>query len=101
VPTAFYCTRVSSRISWINGIINFNLGDDLGIAGVQVVASGTQISLATGSNRFYRVDRTTNLVSGVWTTVTNNVVGTGGIVTVIDPGTAAKTNQFYRAAVMQ
>ena len=96
---AFYCTRVSSRMSWINGIINYNLGNDLGIAGVQTVGSDTQINLITGSNRLYEVDYTTNLVNAVWTTLTNNVAGTGGVVSVVDPGAASQPQRFYRAAI--
>ncbi|MGA2603013.1 MAG: hypothetical protein ABSG14_02170 [Verrucomicrobiia bacterium] len=97
----FYCTRVSARISWINSVINYKLGNDLGIAGIQVVGSDAQISLITGTNRSYRVDYTTDLVNAVWTTLTNNIPGTNGTVTVVDPG--ATTNQparFYRAMVL-
>jgi hypothetical protein len=98
----FYSTRVSARISWINSIINFNLGNDLGIAGIQQVGSDAQISLVTGSNRSYRVDYTTNLVNAIWTTLTNNVAGTGSIVIVIDPGAATNgPTRFYRATVTQ
>ena len=96
----FACTRVSARISWINSIINYNLGNDLGITGLQTVGGDALINLITGSNRFYRVDYTTNLVSAIWTTLTNNIPGTGGVVTVTDPGAASKTNRFYRAAIM-
>ena len=100
-PTGFYSTRVSARVDWINSVINFQTGPDLQIVDSEIVGPDAVISLATGSNRLYRVDRTTNLVSGVWTTVTNNLVGTGGIVTVIDPGAADSTNEFYRAAIVQ
>ncbi len=101
VPTGFYCSRVSANLSWISSVIDFQTGPDLQIVDSEIVGPDAVISLATGSNRLYRVDRTTNLVAGVWTTVTNNLAGTGGIVTVIDPGAADKTNQFYRAAIMQ
>jgi hypothetical protein len=100
-PTGFYSTRVSTRISWINSIINDNLGNDLGVTAVQIVGGNAQISLITGSNRFYRVDYTTNLVNAVWTTLTNNIPGTGGTVTVTDPGgTAGQPARYYRAAVL-
>jgi hypothetical protein len=101
VPGSFYSTRVSAHISWINSVIDFQTGPDLQIVDSEIVGPDAQISLATGSNRLYRVDRTTNLVSGVWTTVTNNLAGTGGIIIVIDPGAASNTDQFYRAAIVQ
>jgi len=101
VPTGFYSTRVSAHVDWINSVIDFQTGPDLQIVDSEIVGADAQISLTTDSNHLYRVDRTTNLVSGVWATVTNNLPGTGGIVTVIDPGAASKTNQFYRAAIVQ
>lgn len=99
VPAGFYSSRVSSHINWINSVVNFQTGPDLQIAGSQVVGADVQISLATGSNRLYRVDYTTNLVNAVWTTLTNNVAGTGGVVSVIDPGAASQPQRFYRAAI--
>jgi hypothetical protein len=97
---AFYCTRVSPRVSWINSVINYNLGNDLGISSVQIVGSDAQISLITASNRFYRVDYTTNLVTAIWTTLTNNIPGSTNIVTVTDPGGASQPARYYRAAVL-
>jgi hypothetical protein len=63
----FYCTRVSARLSWINSVINFEVGPDLQITGNQVVGTDEQIYLSTGSNRLYRVDYTSDMVTGVWT----------------------------------
>jgi len=100
VPGHFYSTRVSARISWINSVINYDLGDDLGIAGIQIVGSDAQISLITGTSRLYRVDYTTNLVNAVWTTLTNNIPGTNGIVIVTDSGAATLPARYYRATVL-
>jgi hypothetical protein len=101
LPTGFYCTRVSSRISWINSIINFNPGPDLQVTNVEMVGASAHIDLSTGSNRLYRVDYNTDLVTGVWTTVTNNVAGTGGIVTITDLGAGGKPKRFYRVTIVQ
>jgi len=52
------------------------------------------ISLPLG---LYRIERTTNLTSGSWGTLTNNVPGTGGVLQITDPGAAdARPTQFYR-----
>jgi hypothetical protein len=73
----------------------------LRITGIQLAGTDIQITLATGSNRLYRVEQTSDLVTGVWTTLTNNVAGTGGAVTVTDPGGATQSKQFYRAVLLQ
>lgn len=96
----FVSTRVSAHIDWINSIINSQLGLDLGIVGIQTVSPDVEVSVTTGSNRLYRVDRTSSLTNSVWATVTNNVQGTGGIVTVIDPGAAVLSNRYYRATML-
>jgi chitinase len=45
----------------------------------------------------YRIERTSNLTSGSWSIVTNNLTGTGGILRITDPGALdARTAQFYR-----
>ncbi len=101
VSTFFVSSRVSAHAAWIYSVINFQPGKDMQITGVQIAGPDAQISLATGSNRVYRVDRISDLVTGVWTSVTNNLAGTGGIVTVVDPGAVAQPQQFYRATILQ
>ena len=59
------------------------------------------ISLSTGSNRLYLVQKTSDLVTGSWTTVTNNLVGNGSIVTAIDPGATTQPKRFYRVQLLQ
>ena len=45
----------------------------------------------------YRIERTTNLTSGFWDTLTNNVPGTGGVLQITDPGALdTRPTQFYR-----
>jgi hypothetical protein len=101
IPSSFYSTRISSNVSWINSVINFEPGNDLRITDIQVVGPDVQISLSTGLNRLYRIDHTSDLVTGVWAAVTNNLVGIGGSVTVTDPGAATRSKQFYRAVLLQ
>lgn len=96
IPGYFQSSRVSAHIAWINSIINFLPGYDLQITNVAPVGADIQISLATGSNRFYLVQSTTDLVTGTWTTVTSNLAGNGGIVTVIDTNAATQPKRFYR-----
>jgi hypothetical protein len=101
LTTFFISSRVSAHAAWIYSVINFEPGNDLQIAGVQLYGTNAQVNLVTGSNRVYNVYHTSDLVTGVWTAVTNNLVGNGGIVPVIDPGAAAQPQQFYRATILQ
>ena len=100
-PSGFYSTRISANTNWIRSVIHFQPGPDLRITDISVAGDDVLISLATGSNRVYRVDYATDIAVGDWTTVTNNVAGTGGIVTVADPGAALLPERFYRAVLLQ
>ena len=98
--SAFYSTRISPLVSWINSVIDYEPGPDLGVTDIDAVGADIQISLSTGSNRMYRVDYTSDMVTAVWTTVTNNVSGTGGIITITDPGAATQPKRFYRVTIV-
>jgi hypothetical protein len=101
IPTAFYSTRISANLDWIESVINFNLGPDLQVAGVQVNGNDAQISFATGSNRVYYVQSTGNLAIGPWTTIISNIPGTGGTVTVTDTNAVTSPPRFYRVGLSQ
>ena len=96
IVTGFYSSRISPHVAWINSVINFLSGYDLQISNVVPVGADIHINLATGSNRFYLVQSTTDLVTGTWTTVTSNLAGNGGIVTIIDTNAATQPERFYR-----
>jgi hypothetical protein len=100
IPSAFYSTRISANIDWINSVINSQPGSDLRIVGIEIVGADVQISFNT-SNRLYYVQSNTNLTSGTWTTFTNNVPGTGGIVSVLDKNAASLPGRFYRVGLAQ
>ncbi|HUI07909.1 MAG TPA: hypothetical protein VL486_12990 [Verrucomicrobiae bacterium] len=101
VPTGFYSTRISANVAWINSVIDYLPGDDLQITKVQVIGNDISVSFASGSNRLYHVDRRDDLGSGSWTTFTNNVEGTGGIVSVLDTNAATLPQRFYRVGLIQ
>lgn len=99
VVSGFYCTRISANLAWINSVIDYLPADDLQIEAMQVTGNDVSISFAT-TNRLYYVQRSDDLNSGTWTTFTNNVPGTGGIVSVIDVNAATLTNRFYRLGLV-
>lgn len=53
--------------------------------GINVSGPNVALQFSTVSNQFYLVETSTTLNSGSWTTVSNNIPGTGGFVTVTTP----------------
>ncbi|MGD0059760.1 MAG: hypothetical protein ABSD58_10115 [Verrucomicrobiia bacterium] len=101
IPSAFYSTRISANLDWIESVINFDLGPDLQIAGVQVDGNDAEISFDTGSNRVYYVQSTGDPANGPWSTIISNVAGTGGTVTVIDTNAVSSPPRYYRIGLSQ
>jgi hypothetical protein len=66
---------------------------------VRVQGGNVRLEFTTVAGRQYRVERTENLSGNSWSTVANNVPGTGAVVTVIDLGGATRTSRFYRASL--
>jgi hypothetical protein len=101
VPSAFYSTRISANLDWIYNVIDFNLGRDLPTPTTLRIGANVLVSFMSASNRVYFVQQTTNAVDGEWITFTNNVRGTGGTVTVVDPNAAAFPARYYRLGFAQ
>jgi hypothetical protein len=64
-------------------------------------AGGNDMHLGFQSvlGRTYRVERSESLKTGSWTTVQDNIAGTGGTVQITDLSGAAQTRRFYRIVV--
>ncbi|HXI84261.1 MAG TPA: hypothetical protein VNL17_09240 [Verrucomicrobiae bacterium] len=101
IPGYFFVSRVSAHVAWINSVINFTPGPDLRIADIAPAGTNVQISLSTGSNRLYLIQKTSDLVTGTWTTVSSNVPGNGGFVTIVDTNATTQTKRFYRVQLLQ
>jgi hypothetical protein len=99
IPSSFYSTRISADLAWINSVIDFLPGDDLQITGIQAIGNDVSISFAI-TNRLYYVQRIDDLAGGMWTTFTNNVPGTGGIVSVLDTNVVSFPQRFYRVGLV-
>jgi probable HAF family extracellular repeat protein len=65
---------------------------------VSVWIASTNVFLAfpTVTNLLYDVQSRTDLVSGAWSTMTSNLMGTGGVVTNRDVGGATVSKRFFR-----
>jgi len=57
------------------------------------------VSFPSVTGKTYRMERSDTLQSGSWTTVQDNIAGTGGIKQVIDTDGAMQSKRFYRAVV--
>ena len=96
IPSTFYCSRVSSHLAWINSVIDLEPGIDLEITSIGVVLTNVLVNFTTGSGKVYRVDWRADFTMGAWATLTNGIVGTGGIMTVTNVGAATQPKRFYR-----
>jgi len=66
------------------------------ISSVRVLGTNVQIQFATQSNQVYGVDYRNDLANGSWASLTNNLAGTGGTMTLTDAGGAKPGKRFYR-----
>ena len=66
------------------------------ITSLQLAGADVRIRFTTLTNKLYGVDYRNDLATGSWTSLTNNVTGTGGIITITDPGAASRSRRFYR-----
>jgi FtsP/CotA-like multicopper oxidase with cupredoxin domain len=69
------------------------------ITGFQVSGSNIVLNFRPAPNHLHFIERRTDLVTGNWTTITNNVSGLGTNITVIDAGAANQMSRFYRIGV--
>ena len=57
-------------------------------------------SFTTATNRFYALEYSTNLTSGVWTSFPGFIIGNGAVQQVSDAGGAASSQRFYRLRLL-
>jgi len=67
--------------------------DNIAVSGNDIV-----LSFPTVSGKIYRLERSSTLQSGSWTTLQSNIVGNGGVMQIIDIGSATQGKYFYRIA---
>jgi hypothetical protein len=71
----------------------------LRIAAMQASGSDMQLTFPSVTGRTYRVERSDTLLEGSWSTVQDNISGTGVPIQVTDPSGAAQAKRFYRIVV--
>ena len=68
--------------------------------GLQRVGTSMVLSFLTEVGHHYRVERTDVLVPAAWTTVADNLLGTGTTVQVTDSDGATHPTRFYRGQLL-
>jgi hypothetical protein len=78
-------------------------GSDIGafeadnlITAIQVIGQNVRVQFMTASNHTYGVEYTTALPSSSWTALSENVVGTGNILSATNVGALGQPKRFYR-----
>jgi chitinase len=67
------------------------------LVGIRKTNQDIQIDFTTAPLAIYRMLSTSNPVNAIWTTVTNNIAGTGATLQITDPGAISnRPRQFYR-----
>ncbi|MEI6085393.1 MAG: S8 family serine peptidase, partial [Verrucomicrobiota bacterium] len=66
---------------WQEALAGTALGDALSLLRITDVTANGTVTFTTVSNKFYRLERSATLATNDWTTVTNNIAGTGSSVT--------------------
>jgi T5SS/PEP-CTERM-associated repeat protein len=69
------------------------------VTAILVVGSDIEISVKTGDGDTYVFEETTNLVGNSWTPAIE-FMGTGGVITFVDPGAATLSQRFYRIGLI-
>jgi len=72
----------------------------LKVTALTISGSDYQVSFLSVVGKTYRVERSDTLQAGSWTTLQDNIAGTGGTVLVTDGGAAAQPKRFYRIVLI-
>ncbi|MFO1497527.1 MAG: hypothetical protein U1G07_03865 [Verrucomicrobiota bacterium] len=101
--------RVLNDLSQVAFIANWKAADGTAGSGVFIaslvrILNGSrrgddiQVSFATVAGRPYQLEFREAAESGVWSLLKNNLLGTGGVLSVTDVGAAKLPKRFYRLA---
>lgn len=71
------------------------------VKSLALTPGGAQLTFHEGRGKIYRLERTVDLgPAASWTTVLNPIAGTGGDLTVTDPGAVSPPTVFYRLRIV-
>src|SRR5262249_33627525 len=58
------------------------------------------VSFTTTSGKYYRLQFTDDMGTGLWATAVDNILGTGGTMQATDVGGAGRSHRFYRLKLL-
>ena len=93
IPSAFFSTRISANCAWIYSVLQQ-------ITGLERTGPDVRISFRSVPNAKHRIEYKNDLAASEWTNLTNNVAGTGGILSIVDSNAASLPQRFYRVGVV-
>ena len=73
----------------------------LRITSINLTGADTRVGFSSTLDKNYNVDRADILQPPDWTSVTQNVAGTGGSMQIVDPGGATNSANYYRVRLAQ
>ena len=89
-------TGQDNLTKFVAGLNPINPASALAIPSAQPSGYGLALDFTSELGNTYFVESTTNLTSGVWTILTNNIPGTGGTLTFLDANWDTVPQKFYR-----
>ena len=80
-------TSAGGGVGWyIDGVSISDIVCCAGISALRITASAPGvIAFTTETNKFYALEYRDDLMTGAWATLSNNIVGTGSLVQILDP----------------
>ena len=68
---------------------------------IGLVGPGIRLQFATVIGMSYRIECCEDLVAGAWRVLGENVIGTGGTVSIVDPSATGRVKCFYRVVKLE
>ncbi len=98
IPSGFYATRISQRITWITCVLNQSACTDATVQLTSVRQVGTDLAIEfnTIAGCRYQLERSDQLEGNSWINQGSRITGTGNTMTVIDAKASGATGRFYR-----
>jgi hypothetical protein len=78
-----------------------NPASALRITSIDITGADTRVNFSSALDKNYNVESARTLQPPDWTSVTQNVAGTGSTILIVDPGAATNSASYYRVRLVQ
>jgi hypothetical protein len=102
VPSAFYATRISRRIAWIDCVLASTTGVNsvLRVTSAQRIGMDMAVQFTTVAGCRYQLQINDRLEGGSWINRGGVITGTGATTSAIDVGGGDAPSRFYRIRLL-